>query len=384
MRKNVYLFASVFVLALIVAGCNSAGKTGNAGESTVPLVKTEKRIEKITAGMIPQEIEYTTTYVRDNADAPWSFSKEEISGWNVPEHYKLLNSVWFIETDDARSVMPTLEERFSGKKGKFYIRFSDESKGISSSAGKDSAGTACMLLKIFTTFDIIIDCNGFQDYIMDLYFADSYVYKDGSVVLCYGRGGSFNGSIKVSADVKGSTFSDFLAALPATEEDLIMRSETYISYICFSDLPKFDVYSDDLIDYMWDPKITNTNDGENLSPELRWDVVEGASKYVVVMIDGKWLHMDVVTDKFSLESGAIGKNGPGNEYVGPYPPYGSLHTYSVFVFALKDDCEDYHMNFDTAGNDIDFIYLNLDKGKDGKKFNVLAYGRLDGHYVRYQ
>ena len=39
MRKSVYLFASVFVLALIVAGCNSAGKTGNAGEITVPLVK---------------------------------------------------------------------------------------------------------------------------------------------------------------------------------------------------------------------------------------------------------------------------------------------------------------------------------------------------------
>ncbi len=128
---------------------------------------------------------------------------------------------------------------------------------------------------------------------------------------------------------------------------------------------------------MWDPKIANTNDGENLSPELRWDFVEGASKYVVVMIDGKWLHMDVVTDKFLLEPGAIGRNGPGNEYVGPYPPYGSLHTYSVFVFALKDDCEDYHMNFDTAGNDIDFIYLNLDKGKDGKNFKVLAYGRLD-------
>ena len=90
--------------------------------------------------------------------------------------------------------------------------------------------------------------------------------------------------------------------------------------------------------------------------------------------------MDVFTTETSLAEGAIKRGERGNQYVGPYPPTGT-HTYSVFVFALKNDMGKVLLAFDAGGNSIDRIYQELNKDKDGNEGNVIAYGRLDGHYT---
>ena len=44
---------------------------------------------------------------------------------------------------------------------------------------------------------------------------------------------------------------------------------------------------------VWDSVITNTENGSNKSPRLSWEPVEGASSYVVYMVDtsaNNWLH----------------------------------------------------------------------------------------------
>ena len=98
------------------------------------------------------------------------------------------------------------------------------------------------------------------------------------------------------------------------------------------------------------------------------------------MIDGAWLHMDVFTTETSLSEGAVNGETRGNQYVGPYPPTGT-HTYSIFVFALKDEMGKVTLSFDAGGNSIDAIYQGLNKDKDGNEGNVIAYGRLDGNYT---
>ena len=127
-------------------------------------------------------------------------------------------------------------------------------------------------------------------------------------------------------------------------------------------------------------KITNTKYGENISPELSWEPVEGATNYVVVMIDGSWLHMDVFTSETKLAEGAFTKGKQGEQYVGPYPPSGT-HTYSVFVFALKGEMKRADFYFDAGNNSTDKIFKGLDEDKDGNTGNVIAYGRLDGNYT---
>ena len=163
------------------------------------------------------------------------------------------------------------------------------------------------------------------------------------------------------------------------EETIMAESVTYIKDITFSGLPSFTVTSNDVKDGHWDPKITNTKYGENLSPDLSWDKVEGAKSYVLFMIDGDWLHMDVFTTDTSLEEGTIKRAGRGARYVGPYPPWGT-HTYSVFVFALKEDMGKVGYSFNAGGNDINKMYAELDIDPKGNSGNVIAYGRLDGNY----
>ena len=83
---------------------------------------------------------------------------------------------------------------------------------------------------------------------------------------------------------------------------------------------------------------SNTDDGENLSPAIAWDAVEGANSYAVLMFDitANWMHWvvtDLPADTLSLEEGAYEKP----DYVGPYPP-GSTedHVYVIEVFALAN------------------------------------------------
>ncbi|MBP7187138.1 MAG: hypothetical protein KBA55_10325 [Ruminococcus sp.] len=47
----------------------------------------------------------------------------------------------------------------------------------------------------------------------------------------------------------------------------------------------FELASDDLHDGVWDSDITNTFNGSDRSPQLSWKPVDGASDYVIYMID---------------------------------------------------------------------------------------------------
>ena len=94
------------------------------------------------------------------------------------------------------------------------------------------------------------------------------------------------------------------------------ESETFIEKTVFENILSFNVTSSNVKKGVWDEKITNTERGENISPELSWDAVDGAKQYVVIMIDGAWLHMDVFTTETSLAEGAIGRGSRGEQYVG--------------------------------------------------------------------
>ena len=128
---------------------------------------------------------------------------------------------------------------------------------------------------------------------------------DGTSNIFVDAGDGIEGVISVPTDVRKGNLEDFNNALPTAEEAMAAESSTYIRSTIFEDIETFNSSSGNLTDGVWDVKITNTASGENLSPELNWDEVDGASEYVVIMIDGAWLHMDVFTTKTSLEEGEI-------------------------------------------------------------------------------
>jgi phosphatidylethanolamine-binding protein (PEBP) family uncharacterized protein len=161
----------------------------------------------------------------------------------------------------------------------------------------------------------------------------------------------------------------------------------------FKDKATMTVSSKDLQDGKWDDRITNTEKGENLSPELSFDKVEGAEYYYIYMVDetaNNWVHW-IATDiqKEELDTGANTKeykDNPDFKYIGPYPPKGSgEHTYTIYVFAMKGKPDsDVKPEFDEASLSGDYMYydyLSISKqGNPNEYGNVISYGYISGNY----
>ncbi|MBQ8949696.1 MAG: hypothetical protein IJ065_00835 [Eubacterium sp.] len=388
MRKGKRSAAVLLTMALLLSGCGAAGpvaegegKTEAVTESQVAEgdEKTEKETVNVTEGMIPQVIEKNVTYVMKGGN--WEVKSSEITNWTRTEDFNIQDTVWIIDTDKASSIYSELDYSLRGKPATMYIHFGSDLGDENSSIGTSENGTQKMDISLNFSCDIIFECDGNKFYFEDVKVKGGECFMDGTSNIFVDAGDGIEGVISVPTDVRKGNLEDFNNALPTAEEAMAAESSTYIRSTIFEDIETFNSSSGNLTDGVWDVKITNTASGENLSPELNWDEVDGASEYVVIMIDGAWLHMDVFTTKTSLEEGEIERGDRGNQYVGPYPPSGT-HTYSIFIFALKNEMGKVNLAFDAGGNSIDKIYSGLDIDKDGNSGNVIAYSRLDGNYTK--
>ena len=371
MRKLVYLI-TFMITAVLFTGCANKEKV-NEGD-----VKTETVVENIEIGMIPQVIEKSVTYVM--RDGNWQEENSEITGWKWADDFVIQDTVWILESDDATKLYPDLDVYFKGKPAVAYMHFKSDQREATSSIGETDDKTPKMDISISISCDIILECKDEKFYFEGVKVSGGESFMDGTCNIFMDPGNGQIGILHVPADVRKGQWADFRNELPTKEEALMQESSTFIKKISFADLNSFNVTSSNINEGVWDDKITNTKYGEDKSPELTWDAVDGASRYVVVMIDGAWLHMDVFTTETHLDEGAVGRGQRGEQYVGPYPPNGT-HTYSVFVFALKDEPGKVKYSFDAGGNSIDLIYSGLDKDNDGNEGNVIAFGRLDGNYT---
>lgn len=142
----------------------------------------------------------------------------------------------------------------------------------------------------------------------------------------------------------------------------------------------FELESDDLVDGVWKDVISNTDKGENKSPALSWEPVEGATEYVIYMVDldaSYWMHWkaDEVTET-NLPQGWAEKF-----YVGPYPPQGSEHTYDIYVVALKNPIERLKGSADTTNEKFPEFIQSVDVDVDGNEGNIISYGHLTGTFI---
>ncbi len=146
------------------------------------------------------------------------------------------------------------------------------------------------------------------------------------------------------------------------------------------DIDTFSVTSENMCNGVWDTIITNTDNGNNLSPQLSWDSIDGVSCYAIYMIDssaGNWIHWKSsnVTETDLPEGWAS-----ESEYIGPYPP-GGTHDYEIYVLALKKPVSSMKGSFDEADPDIKADILSLDIDNEGAKGNIAAYGCISGTYT---
>lgn len=143
----------------------------------------------------------------------------------------------------------------------------------------------------------------------------------------------------------------------------------------------FAVTSDSLHDGFWDEITANTVNGQNLSPDLKWDPVEGASCYAIYMVDLNthyflhWVQGDIT--ETTLPQGFAGSK----YYVGMYPPAGSTHRYTVYVFALKNPVERVKGSVNGISPKTPEFMTALDTDKDGNTGNIISVGRISGKFT---
>lgn len=145
----------------------------------------------------------------------------------------------------------------------------------------------------------------------------------------------------------------------------------------------FELTSDTLEDGVW-PLVTADvyAGGENHSPQLSWEPVEGAALYVIYMVDpdaNNWLHWKTneLTETELPEGWAS-----ADEYVGPCPPSGTTHTYDIYVIALRAPLERLKGVLGHANTTMASLILETDTDADGNTGNIIAYGRVSGTFTR--
>ncbi len=144
--------------------------------------------------------------------------------------------------------------------------------------------------------------------------------------------------------------------------------------------PAFAVTSESLHDGKWDEITANTLDGQNASPQLSWEPVDGATTYAIYMIDMDtyyfihWRSGDIT--ETTLPEGWASTT----DYIGPYPPEGSTHHYTVYVVALKAPVEKVMGGINAVFPKASRFFEALDTDAEGNTGNIVAVGRITGSF----
>jgi phosphatidylethanolamine-binding protein (PEBP) family uncharacterized protein len=143
----------------------------------------------------------------------------------------------------------------------------------------------------------------------------------------------------------------------------------------------FKVTSTSLSDGVWDDIISNTDIGENRSPQLSWEPVEGAKVYAVYMFDTNtngYLHW---------RSGGITEtNLPEGwasplDYNGPHIGHGYTHNFDIYVIALKAPVERVRGTVNGQNKKLGEFIKELDTDAEGNTGNIISYGKISGLYT---
>lgn len=183
------------------------------------------------------------------------------------------------------------------------------------------------------------------------------------VILAVFAAGCGSAAAETEAKQSAAVMQESSSTVPASSEPAVLS---------------LNLSSDDLPDGVWNSVIASNGSGQNLSPELSFDAVEGAEEYAVVMIDpdgNNWLHW--IASGIKSTHLSQGEN-PGS-YQGPYPPSGT-HTYEVTVYALKAAPDALPGTFDAAGNSPEDLFAGMDTA-GGSRGNVIVSETISGTYT---
>lgn len=141
----------------------------------------------------------------------------------------------------------------------------------------------------------------------------------------------------------------------------------------------FTITSPSLKNGKWVKDISYTDKGKNVSPELKWDSVEGATCYQIYMVDTSMQYF-IHWKACNVTETTLPMGWATNDYVGPYPPKGGTHTYDIYVFATKNEVERLKGSVNGQNAKFPSFIEEIDIDKDGNTGNVISCGYLSGTF----
>ena len=173
------------------------------------------------------------------------------------------------------------------------------------------------------------------------------------------------------------------ATQAVTEDTEPVVTDSGIDYL--EGYEKFELTSTSLENGVW-ADIISGDRGNDSSPELSWEPVEGASEYVIYMVDMNTPDM-IVCGVLHWKAGGITVTelpegwAPSSDYIGPNPGRGVTHIYEIYVVAIKGPVERLKGGVRSVSPNLKNFLLELDTDSEGNTGNILAYGKISGTYT---
>ncbi|MCQ2473827.1 MAG: hypothetical protein MJ098_06815 [Saccharofermentans sp.] len=317
-------------------------------------------------GLLNQTVTKEACFYFDRTSGIWDLKEETLVSCEV-DTTDLPGSSWISEGLNAELLTGLFGDAAKDSNGTLYIRFLKKMGMFSFNLANDKNTSSERFFEtIGTNVKIAL-------------VTDSGITEGKAQV----RGGSVTDSGELFLDLENDygrvnlCFGKDAVAISEREYDEATGKEVSASKVYMDSMPVFELTTTSIEDGEW-KRECGRQEG-NLSPSLTWKPVEGATRYVIVMIDittTRWLYWYMITDKTELSEGEF--TDP-EVYTGPYPA--GTHTYEIHVIALKDEPQDVSFKVDARGGDIQSYVDFVNTAKDGSTGNVISYGTIKAPYT---
>jgi phosphatidylethanolamine-binding protein (PEBP) family uncharacterized protein len=146
-----------------------------------------------------------------------------------------------------------------------------------------------------------------------------------------------------------------------------------------SQYEEFELTSEDIEDGFWVDAISSSPAGDDVSPQLSWDPVDGAGQYIIYMVDVSANYL-IHWKAEGVTETHLDRGWAESFYFGPYPRTGLTNTYDIYVIAIRNPIDRLRGSLRVPNENFPLFLAYLDIDAEGNTGNIIAYGHISAQY----
>lgn len=146
-----------------------------------------------------------------------------------------------------------------------------------------------------------------------------------------------------------------------------------------SQFEEFELTSEDIEDGFWVDAISSSPAGDDVSPQLSWDPVDGAGQYIIYMVDVSANYL-IHWKAEGVTETHLDRGWADSYYFGPYPRTGLTNTYDIYVIAIRNPIDRLRGSLRVPNENFPLFLAYLDIDAEGNTGNIIAYGHISAQY----